>query len=309
MNNVKLAQTIAWIVNPAWTTKPVKFIAGGTNGRVYETNDGRLMKFVYGAAPQEYMALKKLQGTFVVPRFKMENGFVKALRPNISRHFRKLFPKAKENSKFITVFVMGKVGNSKPVTPPRVSEHFKRLFPAASNNSKTMTLHNYYKMYPSANKMNIQRRVLYLVTQMAQGGVSHGDFHSKNIMVRVSPTGRITGMWVIDFGRSHGLRIGTTERQALNQIPVSELYKTHSMFRPHTSQNVAVRSGSRANVNMMNVAYKLPLSPGWEKRIANMRTQAAINMRSYKSPVRRNGPRPKSLTASRNTIGAAPRTA
>jgi hypothetical protein len=48
-------------VNKTWP-KPTKYLAGGANGKVYETEDpGVLLKIVAGYQPQEYKALELLQ--------------------------------------------------------------------------------------------------------------------------------------------------------------------------------------------------------------------------------------------------------
>lgn len=276
MSNLSIAQYVSRSINPAWP-KPVKFLAGGVNGRVYETNDGRLMKFVYSNAPQEYLALQKLQGTYVVPRFQKGNGYVKRLTPDKSRYIKRMFPNAKNLSNHLTVFVMGRAGKS-----------------------NSMSLYKYYKAHPEANKANIQRRVEYLIEQMALRGVSHGDLHSNNIIVSVSPTGRINGMWAIDFGRARGLSPGRTERETFNTLVLNNSFPTHSMFPPYKKKNVPVREGSRANVHMMNVSYEKRLSPNWERRIANLRKKVLNEMKNYKSPTRRNRPKAKSASPKRH---------
>jgi hypothetical protein len=277
MSNVSVARVLARRINPAWP-KPVKFLAGGMNGRVYETNDGRLMKFVYSLAPQEYMALQKLQGAYVVPRFHRGNGKTVQLSPYDSANLqRSMFPNSNKSS-YVTAFVMGRAGGS-----------------------SGMTLHKYLKTYPTANRSNIQRRVEYLVEQMALRGVSHGDLHPGNIIVTVSPSGRISGMWAIDFGRARGLSPGKTERQTLNAYRTSNMFGTHSMYPPFEVKNVPVRNGSRANVHMMNVVYGKRLSPSWEGRVARLRKQVLNELKNYKSP-RRSAPKAKSVTPGRKRV-------
>jgi hypothetical protein len=275
MANVRTAQAIAHNLDPAWP-KPVKYLGGGANGRVYHTNDGRLMKFVYSYAPEEYTALQKLQGTFIVPRFKKGNGLYMRLDKATAQDVRRLmFPSAKRLSEDLTVFVMGRVGGA-----------------------QGMTLRKYIQTHPTANRANVQRRVEYLISEMHMRGVSHGNLHDENIIVSVSPTGRITGMWAIDFGRAFFRSPGKTERQAFGTKRLNQMFGTKSAFSP-SYMNVPVRQGSRANVHMMNVVYGKRLSPAWEQRIARLRKQVSNEMKQYRSPTRSVKSKAKSASPSR----------
>jgi hypothetical protein len=275
-----MAKKLVPHLNPKWPM-PVKFLGGGVNGRVYETNDGRLMKFIYNHAPQEYMTLQKLQGTYVVPRFKKGDGVVKGLDAGASKSVRRnMFPSTNQ-SNYLTAFVMGRAGGS-----------------------HGMTLTKYLEAYPSYNMTNVQHRVKYLIEQMALRGVSHGNLHSNNIIVTATPSGRISGMWAIDFGRSHRLKVGKTERETMKRLPLNEMHTTHSTFSHRKHKNVPVREGSRANVHMMGVHYNHRLSPSWERRIANIRKQVREEMKQYKSP-RRSAPKAKSLSLKRKSVSAS----
>ena len=256
-----------------WPT-PVKYLGGGVNGRVYTTNDGRLIKFVYNRAPREYKALEKLQGTHVVPRFKKGNGALLVLPEKLAESVRnEMFPNA-NLSKDLTVFVMGSVGGS-----------------------TGMSLKKYVNTHPGANRANIQRRVEYVVGEMASKGVSQGNLHDENIIVSVGPSGRITGMWAIDFGRSFYHKLGKTGTQTFNNMNVYG-YPTQSAFTPgrYTNVNVGGNLGSRSNVSMMKAVVGKVVSPGWEKRIANRRKQVANIMKQYKSPGKTPRPKAKSLS-------------
>jgi hypothetical protein len=240
------------------------------------------MKFVYSYAPEEYEALQKLQGTFIVPRFKRGNGLIMSLDKATAQDVRRLmFPSAKRLSEDLTVFVMGRVGGA-----------------------QGMTLRKYIQTHPTANRANVQRRVEYLISEMHMRGVSHGNLHDENIIVSVSPTGRITGMWAIDFGRAFYRSPGKTERQAFGTKRVNQMFDTKSAFSP-TYTNVPVRQGSRANVHMMNVVYGKRLSPSWEQRIAHMRKQVSDEMKQYRSPTRPS-PRPKAKSASLSRSATRP---
>jgi len=285
MANVRTAQAIARNLDPAWP-KPIKYLGGGVNGRVYHTNDGRLMKFVYSYAPEEYEALQKLQGTFVVPRFKRGNGLIMSLDKATAKDVKRLmFPTAKRLSDDLTVFVMGSVGGA-----------------------QGMTLRKYMQTHPTANRANVQKRVEYLISEMSMRGVSHGNLHDENIIVSVSPTGRITGMWAIDFGRAFYRSPGKTERNVFGTKTFNQMFGTKSAFSP-TYRNVPVRQGSRANVHMMNVVYGKRLSPTWEQRIARMRKQVSEEMKQYRSPTRSVKPKAKSASPRRTPRSSPPRSA
>ena len=283
MANVRTAQAIARNLDPAWP-KPIKYLGGGANGRVYHTNDGRLMKFVYSYAPEEYEALQKLQGTFIVPRFKKGNGLIMSLDKATAQDVRRLmFPTAKRLSEDLTVFIMGRVGGA-----------------------QGMTLRKYIQTHPTANRANVQRRVEYLISEMHMRGVSHGNLHDENIIVSVSPTGRITGMWAIDFGRAFYRSPGKTERQAFGTKRVNQMFGTKSAFSPRYT-NVPVRQGSRANVHMMTAVYGKRFSPSWERRIARMRKQVSNEMKQYKSPSRSVKPKAKSASPTKRKTPSSTR--
>ena len=280
-----MARKVAEQLDPSWP-KPVKFFGGGANGRVYQTNDGRLMKFIYGNAPQEYTSLRKLQGTFTVPRFKNGDGHVVNLNQKQAVGLKKMmFPSAILSNK-LTVFVMGRVGNS-----------------------SAMTLYQYVKKHPGANTANIQRRVEYLIKEMALRGVSHGDLHANNIIVTVSPAGRITGMWAIDFGRSRNVAPGKTERSTFGKLKLIRYEPTGSIIPPYISGQVPLYNGSRADVHMMNISYGKRLSPGWERKVANMRKEILNEMKQYKSTKKTTSPRKTKSLSLPKPSPARPRSA
>jgi len=261
MSNIRLAQKIAHNIDPSWP-KPIKFFGGGANGRVYKTNNGRLMKFIYDYAPQEYAALQKLQGTFVVPRFKKGNGRIYNVNANLSEELRnEMFPNAYNNSDTLTVFLMGRVGNA-----------------------SSTTLRNYVSKHPGANRKNIARRVAYLVKEMHLRGVSHGNLHDNNIIVSFDSAGRITGMWAIDFGRSRSIPLGKTETKMYKAIKPNLNYPTQSLYGK--TKQVPVYNGSRSNINMLRAVTTAKMASGMMKRIARIRKEVAEEMKQYKSPSR-----------------------
>ena len=279
MSNLRVAKLIAH--NIGWP-KPIKFLGGGVNGRVYETNNGRLMKFIYDYAPQEYEALQKLQGTFVVPRFKNGEGLVVNMNPVQSKSVRNvMFPRSKYLSSEMTVFIMGRVGNA-----------------------SSTTLRNYVRKYPSANKKNIARRVAYLVKEMHMRGVSHGNFHDENIIVSTDSAGRIMGMWAIDFGRSRSIPRGKTETKMYKGETPNSRHPTKSLYG--SVKNVPVYNGSRSNIEMMSAITEMKMKPSRMKRIARLRSEVANEMKQYKSPRRSVRPKAKSASPRRTPKSASP---
>ena len=283
MSNLRVARSIA--NNIGWP-KPTKYLGGGVNGRVYETNNGRLMKFIYDYAPQEYEALQKLQGTFVVPRFKKGEGGVVNMNPAQSKTVRNaMFPRSKYLSSEMTVFVMGRVGNA-----------------------SSTTLNNYVSKHPWANKKNIARRVGYLVKEMHMRGVSHGNLHDENIIVSTDSAGRITGMWAIDFGRSRSIPQGKTETKMYKGETPNSRHPTRSLYGKTTQ--VPVYNGSRSNINMLKAITTAKMRKGVMKRIAKLRSEVANEMKNYKSPSRSVKPKAKSASPRRTSASPArPRSA
>ena len=279
MSNLRVAKLIAHNINASWP-KPIKFLGGGVNGRVYETNNGRLMKFIYDYAPQEYEALQKLQGTFIVPRFKNGEGLVVNITPNQANDIRKaMFPRSKNLSNEMTVFIMGRVGNA-----------------------SSTTLSNYVSKHPWANKKNIARRVAYLIKEMHMRGVSHGNLHDQNIIVSTDSAGRITGMWAIDFGRSRSIPRGKTETKMYKGETPNSRHPTKSLYG--SVKNGPVYNGSRSNIEMMSAITEMKMKPSRMKRIARLRSEVANEMKQYKSP--RRSVRPKAKSASPRRTSASP---
>jgi len=262
------------------------------NGRVYKTNNGRLMKFIYRYAPQEYASLQKLQGTFVVPRFKKGNGRIYNVNANLSEELRnEMFPNAYNNSNTLTVFLMGRVGNA-----------------------SSTTLRNYISKHPGANRKIIARRVAYLVKEMHLRGVSHGNLHDENIIVSTDSAGRITGMWAIDFGRSQSIPLGKTETKMFKTMKPNLNFPTRSLYGK--TKQVPVYNGSRSNINMLRAVANAKMASGMMKRVAKLRKEIVEEMKQYKSPSRgatRPSPRrTKSLSLRRTSASpsrARPRSA
>jgi serine/threonine protein kinase len=233
MKNLDIAQRIVKKIGRGWP-KPVKRLGSGSYGVTYVTNNGRVMKFENGNHSEEYKTLLKLQGTHVVPRFKNGNGVV----TNLNKLTKSIWDDRIDK---MTVFIMGRAGGD-----------------------QGMTLHKYLRTHPSANIANIHRRLEYIVSELHTRGVSHRNLHEENIIVTTGPSGRITGMWVIDFGSS---TTGANYKRNLKLVS-----------------------------NITNKSF----SPSFSHKISARRTQIANIMKQYKSPTRssRGTPLPKAKSAS-----------
>jgi tRNA A-37 threonylcarbamoyl transferase component Bud32 len=258
--NLEKIKNFTKMVNPKWPV-PVKYIGGGANGRVFETNNGRYIKYVMNKAPQEWRALKKLQGNFRFPRIK--NGNHKNItfaKNSNSERIANMF-KVKNVGPGMTIFIMGKVGGG-----------------------KAMTLKTYLQKYPGANREPVRNRVLSLIDTMQGKGISHGNLHFQNILVTADSMGRLTGMWVIDFGRSRNIPLGMTERELFGKIHVHNKFFTQNMNRSNVGAKVEVRNGSRANVHMAAVHYNKPYTRERGNAVRKKRLEINKEMKNYKSP-------------------------
>ena len=247
-------------IRPTWPL-PVKFVAGGANGRVFETNDGRYMKFVMDVAPQEWKSLLKLQGTHVVPRVVKGEHINFAVNPKNKLRLSRMFNiPLKKAGNGLTMFIMTRVGNG-----------------------KAMTLNKYMKQFPDANKARIQRRIFQIISNLHLRRISHGNLHPGNILVTADSAGRITGMWVIDFGRSKNIPLGKTEREMYANMPINYVFNTPSLFSENYGK-IPVRNESRANVHMAKIVYNKNYIRPLENATKRLSSEIAKNMKNYKSP-------------------------
>jgi len=260
---------------PKWPL-PVKYIGGGVNGRVFETNNGRYMKIVTNNSPQEWESLLRLQGTRVVPRFRKENQMkltvpLKKTRSAVAETLN--IPKKRVGG-ILTIFIMGRVGGG-----------------------DAMTLFQYLKKFPNTNKSRIQNRVFSLIEEMHVRGISHGNLHAGNILVTADSAGRITGMWVIDFGRSTKIPLGNTERTHYMKMGKTGNFNTANMYSK-PGAFVPVFKGSRANVHMANIHYGKKFIRPRENILRNRRKSVENNLKNLKSP--------RKVTSVRRTRSASP---
>jgi Lipopolysaccharide kinase (Kdo/WaaP) family len=245
--------------------KPIKYIGGGANGRVFETNDGRYIKIVARNAPQEWKSLLRLQGTRIVPRFHKNNHKLVSLPTRTHRELaaKMLDIPPRSMGSHLTMFVMGKVGGG-----------------------HAMTLVNYTKKFPGRENVHkIQNRIFHLIGEMHVRGISHGNLHGGNILVTANASGNITGMWVIDFGRSTKIPHGKTEREHYTSRGSTGNSAIRSLFfRGKSPVNIPVFNGSRANVHMANIHYNKKFIRPRENKIKILRNFVRTEMKNLKSP-------------------------
>lgn len=262
--NLPKIQKFTKKLRPNWPV-PIKFIGGGVNGRVFETNNGRLMKFVLSYAPEEWYFLKKLQGNSRFPVFKSGNSKNIWINRPLGA-LSKMFNVKSING--LTVFIMGKVGAG-----------------------HAMTLKKYLRLFPNTNRAPVQERVKNLIDTMHRRGVSHGDLHFENILVTSDSRGRITGMWVIDFGRSRNIPLGKTEKNVFNKLKTQEYFQTENMNNTRSRIPIAVKSGSRPNTEMAKIHYKKAYTPERANKVRTRRLENNTEMKNYKSPKKTTSPR------------------
>ena len=318
--NLNRVSNIVRGARPNWP-RLTKYIGGGANGRVFETNNGRYLKIITTNSPREWQALAKLQGSFLFPRFTKGNHVTVPVNSAQKTDFARILNvNAGMIKSALTMFIMGRVGNG-----------------------EAMTLHKYLTTFPDINLAKVQSRVFDLIEAMHSRGVSHGDLHSENILIRPDAQGRILGMWAIDFGRSRNIPIGMTERELyatiksnynfwtpkasnrpaikvieydkyrkyfpradmrrvnreamtlIRSLPDENL-KTSKIYLICTDRGlvtgvqivrggkIRIANGSRANVNMSKVHYSKNFIAPRENIIRERRMWVANVMKNYKSP-------------------------
>ena len=281
--HVEKLQNIITALKPKWP-KIHKYIGGGVNGRVFELNDGRYMKIIANNASHEWKTLLRLQGTHVVPRFNKNNHLLLEVKPKHKDAIKSILNMKNVGNK-LTVMVMGRVGGG-----------------------HAMTLTDYTKKFPFSNMRSVQTRLFHIIDEMHIRGVSHGNLHNGNILVTADSAGRITGMWVIDFGRATEIPLGMTERQHYSRVKSKYSHPTITLNGNY--EYVPVYNGSRANVNMAKTHYGKNYIRPRENIIRNRRLNIAENLKLMKSP-RKSPRRSKSASPPRKNrvVSSRPRSA
>jgi hypothetical protein len=259
--------------------RPVEYLGGGVDGKVYTTNDGRIMKFIRGSAPQEYTALRNLQKTGLVPSFRDGNGKVFRLFPDEQTAARKMFG---NTSTQMTALIMGRAGGP-----------------------ESMTLRKYIKTHPAVNKANIAQRLRSAVNTLGLKGISHGNMHDENIIVEVDSTGRIRRMWLIDFGRANKIPIGQTAR---NMLAVSTAILVRRGVKPVAFSTYGPY-GTRTNVPLAGTEQNRRIDPHMFAALTGNSTYTRANearIRNNRKLVAGMKNRPRVTTPARRAKSASP---
>jgi RIO-like serine/threonine protein kinase len=156
---------------------PMSYMGGGVYGRIFTTNNGRLMKIQKMNSTKEFNILKRLRSTGMVPKVKNGN-IVKLKLKSGNKNITRELGYGSKNINSLNMFIMNRVG--------------------------TMTLKQYYKLNPPTQNYDkfIQNYIRWLVRRLQMAGIEHGNLHRENIIVSVDSKGQISGMWLIDFGKS-----------------------------------------------------------------------------------------------------------
>jgi serine/threonine protein kinase len=195
---------------PNWP-RPIKLIGQGGYGKVYNTSNGRVMKITVNNASNEFKMLKHLKSAHYVPHVR--NGNFVRLNGN-NNNVAKIFGGYYHPS----VFIMNKVGGS-----------------------NAMTLASYKRKYGNGiNAKALNIRLTNALSNLQVRGVLHRNLHGGNIIVSTTPHGKITGLWVIDFGLARHI--------AKNGYSAENLYTAHHMLKrktPWTGNKLAEKLGKR----------------------------------------------------------------
>lgn len=129
-------------------------------------------------------------------------------------------------------------------------------------------------MKPRENTKNrFRRSIIEMIKQIKIRGISHGNLHSGNMLVSITPSGNIK-LWIIDFGRSSVIPLGMTERNVFAKKKIEQMFNSRGMLsKIGENRTVPVFNGSRANVHMANIHYGIPFTRNMEKNILNKATR------------------------------------
>jgi RIO-like serine/threonine protein kinase len=194
---------------PNWP-RPTKLIGQGGGGYVYNTNNGRVLKVSVNNMSKEFNILRYLKTAHYVPHVR--NGNFVRFNANHLKVFGPWRPAAK------SAFIMNKVGNA-----------------------NAMTLGQYRRKYgKNINATTLNRRLTNALSNLQVRGVLHRNLHGGNIIVSTTPDGKITGLWVIDFG--------TARYITKNGYSAENLYTAHHVLKrktPYNGNNLAAKLGKR----------------------------------------------------------------
>lgn len=220
-NYAKRAAKLIERLKPTWP-KPMKYLGSGGSAITFNTNNGRVLKFSQGKNPiREVNALKHLQNANFVPRFRNGNYVMIKKSQNIENFLGISGYMGKpvlRNGQSAIAFIQGKVGGN-----------------------KGMNLHTYLKKFPNG-KQRVVNRILPMLEYMQMKRISHRDLQPANIIVTVDSIGRITGMWIIDFGNAEKI-VGPK-----NNKNIKNLFMYLNLPYPNNA-NAKVNSWAKKRVN------------------------------------------------------------
>ena len=159
---------------------PVNYFGGGVYGRIFVTNNGRLMKIQKLNATKEFEILKRLGPVGITPRVRNGN-ISKVGMGRGNTNIIKALGYIPRGVNTLNMFIMNRVGS--------------------------MTLKEYYKAHPPTKgyESYIHGYMAWLLNKVGKAGIEHKNLHRENIIVDVDSSGKITRMWLIDFGKSVNL--------------------------------------------------------------------------------------------------------
>jgi tRNA A-37 threonylcarbamoyl transferase component Bud32 len=130
--------------------------------------------------------------------------------------------------------------------------------------SNAMTLGQYKRKYGNnINSEALNRRLTNILTNLQVRGILHRNIHGGNIIVSTTPAGKITGLWMIDFGLARNI--------AKNGYSAENLYTAHHMLKrktPYTGNKLAENLGKRRQ----EIANNLKLLTNSKKRLGRSKS-------------------------------------
>ena len=251
------------------------------------------MKVSAGNLTREFGIIKNLQSAHYVPRVRNGN-LITFNNTNTKNIKSKVLNRRNYNLRPSQAFIMSKVGGL-----------------------HAMTLHNYVMKYVKVNN-NIIRKHVEMITKHphlteAAGrfvkrhlnvlqarhtaamnkkkellsnlhvrGFSHGDVHGGNIIVTTTPSGKITGMWLIDFGfatRTPLGKAGNVFNFAPKAPPIGTVHKlnaNNALVQKLAKRRMEIAENLKLLTNSKNKIGRSKTSPNL-KQVSGMSRNQAIN--------------------------------